>query len=1259
MDCHSSHVEYDATATGGDTVPNVFLVRRYPNFSSATQRSKRIVYNDVSSKKFANAAGSGVCQSCHNPPASHNFVAGVPDDAHKACAGCHNHNEVTGSWSPGAGGGCTSCHGQPPVSSATAYSGYTKFDETTTPHITHAGAGTNYSFACAQCHSGNTGHGTGTYQTSGTTQYAAVFVTTAGTLSPAAAYNAGTSTCITVYCHSNGAGGYKASPTWGSNKVGTATCSSCHDAVPTTGSHTKHAATFAYGCDKCHASTTSNGTTITNKANHVNGVKDVLFSGSLPSGGALSGSSCSAVYCHSNGKSVYSASAPTWGGAAACGSCHATAVAPGGYTNSSHATHFTVLTDTANTSCATCHIYTTDTASTHVNGTINLQTVAASCATCHADPYSTSVVTPPTWGTSNKGCNACHSAYPITATGPVTGSHAKHNDTSCGDCHATATNYTTMPTSNHANTAINVSNGYPVTAKHAAGTYSGSCSSASCHFNPYGTGVVPTPVWGVTATNCTACHSAYPINAYGPNTGGHALAGHSTSNASGCVACHNTGTSATSIPATGHANGSVNVVIVGYTAGTSIAKHAAGTGYSTCSTASCHASPYGTTTVTTLAWGSTGAGCNACHSAYPFAATGPATGSHAKHNDSNCADCHTGATNSSTIPSANHANGTINVAAGYPVTAKHAAGTYSGSCSAAFCHSDPYGTGTVPTPTWGATAANCTACHIAYPISATGPATGSHAKHNDTNCADCHTGATNSITIPSSNHANGTINVAAGYPVTAKHAAGTYSGSCSSASCHFNPYGTGTVPTPTWGATAANCTACHSAYPITAVSGPATGSHAVHNDGNCANCHAGATNYTTVPSANHANGSINVSNGYPVTAKHTAVTYTGSCSTATCHGSSSPIWGANTTNATCTKCHGTATPASTGITAANRFLVAPNDTTATTDTSHVSTIAKTGAHQAHLQLFKGFTNYSTVDYRCNVCHSAANLATMVGSHASGSAAAVPVFSGMANRNGITSTYNATTRTCSTYCHNPAASTVGMDPLNAPAATTVQWNDTAYITGTAKSLVNCQKCHLVPGSTNFTKASVHTGITTDSSANQCNSCHGHNGDNTGVLGQRHMDGTRYAQGASACNGCHDYDTVGTAPNTTWGTEKNANYGGNGEGIGAHAKHIDYLKSRWGVTLNATSDYTAGFATGNALKVCNTCHTKTGHQTGTAVHITFGDAPGTLTFGTSAQTLMFGSSNPTYTGVPQTSSATNAKTCSNISCHYFTTPLWSSY
>ena len=199
-------------------------------------------------------------------------------------------------------------------------------------------------------------------------------------------------------------------------------------------------------------------------------------------------------------------------------------------------------------------------------------------------------------------------------------------------------------------------------------------------------------------------------------------------------------------------------------------------------------------------WG-VSAGCAACHSgAGIITALGPDTGSHTKHSAAVWYRLSQSWNVSDYGPDYRPCQYRYRREPGYPPSvAKHAAGTYTGTCSTASCHANVYGTGTIVTPTWGVAAA-CAACHKdAGVIGANGPATGSHAKHAAAACTDCHNPGTTSTTAPSTAHANTFIDVTQGYPANVtKHAAGTYTGRCSTA-CHNPLSTTATVLTPTWG----------------------------------------------------------------------------------------------------------------------------------------------------------------------------------------------------------------------------------------------------------------------------------------------------------------------------------------------------------------------------------------------------------------------------------------------------------------------------
>lgn len=186
-----------------------------------------------------------------------------------------------------------------------------------------------------------------------------------------------------------------------------------------------------------------------------------------------------------------------------------------------------------------------------------------------------------------------------------------------------------------------------------------------------------------------------------------------------CGDCHTGAVSGTSGGAN-HADTFVNVAN-GYNGGNPVTKHTAGSGYSTCTAATCHADPYSTATVTTNVWSPTSGGCVACHKnaannnnqgafvtySAPTTQAGPMTGSHDEHLNYGryvCADCHAGAV-SGTSGGSNHGNQVVNVIQYAAAVSKHAGPTFTylaNGCAAA-CHI---------TATWGG-ALGCIDCHNA------------------------------------------------------------------------------------------------------------------------------------------------------------------------------------------------------------------------------------------------------------------------------------------------------------------------------------------------------------------------------------------------------------------------------------------------------------------------------------------------------------------------------------------------------------------
>jgi hypothetical protein len=249
-----------------------------------------------------------------------------------------------------------------------------------------------------------------------------------------------------------------------------------------------------------------------------------------------------------------------------------------------------------------------------------------------------------------------------------------------------------------------------------------------------------------------------------------------------------------------------------------------------------------------------------------------------------------------------------------------------------------------------------------------------------------------------------------------------------------------------------------------------------------------------------------------------------------------------------------------------------------------------------------------------------------------------VFQGLAKTfNSGTGTYTTsyTGGSCSVYCHNPAGST--LNAANVGTGITPSWTNAAYLGDTRKTQANCGVCHKSPGDAGFTSTTTHTpDITQD-----CTGCHGHNGAAGGAVGQQHMDGIKY--GSGNCDSCHGYQAG------SWAAAPAIN----AEGKGAHESHITYLTTkRFGttITLTPTSDQYASAAT-TWTNVCGICH-----DNSSALH-----KNGTVNVALSTnQAYVFGPTGTiaTYSGLPGRLKA-NDKTCSNISCHYFTTPVWSTY
>jgi hypothetical protein len=226
----------------------------------------------------------------------------------------------------------------------------------------------------------------------------------------------------------------------------------------------------------------------------------------------------------------------------------------------------------------------------------------------------------------------------------------------------------------------------------------------------------------------------------------------------------------------------------------------------------------------------------------------------------------------------------------------------------------------------------------------------------------------------------------------------------------------------------------------------------------------------------------------------------------------------------------------------------------------------------------------------------------------------------------------TAPSCSTnYCHGG-----GFSAAVQGTGTTVSWVNGSYLAnaGSVMNTNDCNQCHQSPptGSTKYN----HSGVALPA-AGSCSGCHNHDG----YGDARHINGVLEAAGG-ACNSCHSYDTVGGA----WGSNSHKD-GAVAEGWGAHAQHIDNLKLLAGVTLNPDTD-SYGSPAFNA--VCGVCHSQNPTN-----HTMDNSSQRVIDFN-GATTYQTGAAAPLYNGISGTSSTANAKTCSNVSCHFIASPQW---
>jgi len=465
-DCHSGHVDYDPNAlTSQDRVPNIYMIKRYMNWSSPTgwkdnrklATPKQTFYQDAgaTTKLFKRADGKGVCQGCHDVPVAgltspngnvypdEHGTTNLVDAPASSCISCHNHDTPAPAGSFAAS--CTSCHGQPPTATSAA-AGYTG-NEAVSAHLRHTGN----SYGCKECHySGAPSdlHRNGSFKDV-FTPYTSGMIARKFGASPQ--YNPD-NTCSTVYCHSNGAVPpvYQTPPNWFGGNI--TTCDACHEASPTTNAHAKHiGAPNNYSCENCHAVTATGSTVIKDKTKHANGGKEVQFSSTaLPfvNTGNFASETCSAVYCHSDGAGTYATPVWTNSSTGACGTCHATTTRA----TAAHEQHLSISVAygpklnnlPVAAACNSCHG--PDYTANHINGSVQLVADTSCTASCHKNGLGTS-----TWTSGIRPtCESCHAGLLSVIDGKTapdkglfqTAGHGKNSSSTsvvmnyvCTSCH--------------------------------------------------------------------------------------------------------------------------------------------------------------------------------------------------------------------------------------------------------------------------------------------------------------------------------------------------------------------------------------------------------------------------------------------------------------------------------------------------------------------------------------------------------------------------------------------------------------------------------------------------------------------------------------------------------------------------------------------------------------------------------------------------------------------------------------------------------
>jgi predicted CxxxxCH...CXXCH cytochrome family protein len=537
---------------------------------------------------------------------------------------------------------------------------------------------------------------------------------------------------------------------------------------------------------------------------------------------------------------------------------------------------------------------------------------AADCTRCHGHQQGTVPAPNAFLNKDAATCNACHQGPPTAPATSLAGSHAAHYAVTTNTTYANATDNTT------------------------AAAYGFAC--AKCHPSAAANHMNDTTHVGTAASRLTAeviAGLGFTVGTTPASDVGPSMLEFQTSNAT-CNAtyCHSNaapvgGLNARATPTWGEASWAANVKC------TKCHQVTADNPASASSTKLSHAHWLHVTT--------------AVGGGYYF----------------NCSQCHNGvATGQSDYPTAaativdktKHVNGgPFNVAfdaAFNPGTTGYtqSTGTPAYTCNNTYCHSNGTNAATPPANTsiaWNsATGTTCASCHGGY--TGTIIATGSHTPHVNVttnpeigvayHCDDCHATTVAGGATPTINYAGGLhVNRAKDGSIPARNLmTSTFNNTtCSAVYCHSSgrPSANGAVTASkynsvTWGQVGAlGCNGCHGTY--TAADGATFGwtsafgepnylnggpnlvnsnSHSAHvgSAASCAVCHAQTTTdgLSTTATGKHTDGFRDVTWDAKRTTGGAVYTQgTKQCSSITCHGGGTPVWGGP--KQTCLACHGT------------------------------------------------------------------------------------------------------------------------------------------------------------------------------------------------------------------------------------------------------------------------------------------------------------------------------------------------------------------